>query len=308
MKKLYAILMVMVLCVSLVACGGVDKQPAIDAFNNATTVYDKLVNEINADITAYPQEMIDVMMEMSEALLENKAILESDQELTEEQVAAMVKAFGEVETWAKETDAELENLKNLVAEPEPTATPEPVVDNRQPAIDAFNEAATAYDALVEKVNANPEVYPDYIIELMGTMATPLTNVKQILESGMELADENVQELVASMNEIKAWVYEVERSVGGSTGDVGNVDKQSLVDEFNMIVEPINAYVDEVGRHVDDFDEELVNRLNEYAQFLSECQLVLESDLEITEEDGKSMKHNFEIIWQWVLEVKLDIFG
>lgn len=308
MKKLYAILMVMVLCVSLVACGGVDKQPAIDAFNNATTVYDKLVNEINADITAYPQELIDVMMEMSEALLENKAIMESDQELTEEQVAAMVKAFGEVETWAKETDAELENLKNLVAEPEPTATPEPVVDNRQSAIDAFNEAATAYDALVEKVNANPEVYPDYIIELMGTMATPLTNVKQILESGMELADENVQELVASMNEIKAWVYEVERSVGGSTGDVGNVDKQSLVDEFNMIVEPINAYVDEVGRHVDDFDEELVNRLNEYAQFLSECQLVLESDLEITEEDGKSMKHNFEIIWQWVLEVKYDIFG
>lgn len=308
MKKLYAILMVMVLCVSLVACGGVDKQPAIDAFNNATTVYDKLVNEINADITAYPQELIDVMMEMSEALLENKAIMESDQELTEEQVAAMVKAFGEVETWAKETDAELENLKNLVAEPEPTATPEPVVDNRQSAIDAFNEAATAYDALVEKVNANPEVYPDYIIELMGTMATPLTNVKQILESGMELADENVQELVASMNEIKAWVYEVERSVGGSTGDVGNVDKQSLVDEFNMIVEPINAYVDEVGRHVDDFDEELVNRLNEYAQFLSECQLVLESDLEITEEDGKSMKHNFEIIWQWVLEVKHDIFG
>ena len=38
MKKFVGILMVMLLSVTLVACGGVDKQPAIDAFNNATNL------------------------------------------------------------------------------------------------------------------------------------------------------------------------------------------------------------------------------------------------------------------------------
>ena len=322
-----------------------EKQPAIDAFNNATSVYDALVNEINADISAYPQELIDVMMEMSEALLENKSVLEGDQELTQEQIDAMVAAFGDVEKWAKETSSELANLKNVAVEesepteapvateapepteapkateapepteapvateaPEPTATPESAADNRQPAIDAFNKAVTAYDGLVDKINANPEIYPSYVVELMATMEAPLTNCKTILESDIVLADENVQELVTAMNEVYAWVVEVEMSTGGSVEGAGSADVQSLIDMYNMLVEPINAYVDEVNRHVDDFDETLVTTLSEYAQFLSDCQLVFDSGLEIPEEDCKSMKHNFDIIWQWVLEVEHDIFG
>lgn len=333
MKKLVGILMVMLLSVTLVACGGVDKQPAIDAFNNATSVYDALVNEINADISAYPQELIDVMMEMSEALLENKAVLEGDQELTQEQIDSMIAAFGDVENWAKETSSELANLKNVaVEEPEPTeapvatktpepteapvateapestAAPESAADNRQPAIDAFNKAVTAYDALVDKINANPEIYPNYVVELMATMEAPLTNCKAILESDTVLTDENVQELVSAMNDVYAWVVEVEMSTGGSVEGAGSADVQSLIDMYNMLVEPINAYVDEVNRHVDDFDETLVTTLNEYAQFLSDCQLVFDSGLEIPEEDCKSMKYNFDIIWQWVLEVEHDIFG
>ena len=339
MKKFVGILMVMLLSVTLVACGGVDKQPAIDAFNNATSVYDALVNEINADISAYPQELIDVMMEMSEALLENKAVLEGDQELTQEQIDAMVAAFGDVEKWAKETSSELTNLKNVaVEEPEPTEapkateapepteapkateTPEPtetpaatevpeiVADNKQPAIDAFNKAVTAYDGLADKINANPEIYPNYVVELMATMEAPLTNCKAILESDTVLTDENVQELVSAMNDVYAWVVEVEMSTGGSVEGAGSADVQSLIDMYNMLVEPINAYVDEVNRHVDDFDETLVTTLFEYAQFLSDCQLVFDSGLEITEEDCKGMKENFDIIWQWVLEVEHDIFG
>ena len=333
MKKIVGILMVMLLSVTLVACGGVDKQPAIDAFNNATSVYDALVNEINADISAYPQELIDVMMEMSEVMLENKAVLEGDQELTQEQIDAMIAAFGNVEKWAKETSSELANLKNAVVEepepteapkateapepteapvatevPEPTETPESVADNRQPAIDAFNKAVTAYDALADKINANSEIYPNYVVELMATMEAPLTNCKAILESNTALADENVQELVSAMNDVYAWVVEVEMSTGGAVEGAGSADLQSLIDTYNMLVEPINAYVDEVNRHVDDFDETLVTTLSEYAQFLSDCQLVFDSGLEIPEEDCKSMKDNFDIIWQWVLEVEHDIFG
>lgn len=327
MKKFVGILMVMLLSVTLVACGGVDKQPAIDAFNNATSVYDALVNEINADISAYPQELIDVMMEMSEALLENKSVLEGDQELTQEQIDSMIAAFGDVENWAKETSSELANLKNVAVEesepteapkateaPEPTETPaateapEIVADNKQPAIDAFNKAVTAYDALAEKINTNPDVYPNYVVELMGTMETPLTNCKVILESDTVLTDADVQGLVDAMNDVYAWVVEVEMSTGGSVEGAGSADVQSLIDMYNMLVEPINAYVDEVNRHVDDFDETLVTTLSEYAQFLSDCQLVFDSGLEIPEEDCKSMKYNFDIIWQWVLEVEHDIFG
>ena len=79
---------------------------------------------------------------------------------------------------------------------EPTATPESAADNRQPAIDAFNKAVTAYDALADKINANSEIYPNYVVELMATMEAPLTNCKAILESNTALADENVQELVS----------------------------------------------------------------------------------------------------------------
>ena len=35
MKKFVALILAIVLCLSLVACGGPDKQPAIDAFNAA---------------------------------------------------------------------------------------------------------------------------------------------------------------------------------------------------------------------------------------------------------------------------------
>ncbi|MBP1557451.1 MAG: hypothetical protein J6A76_06020, partial [Oscillospiraceae bacterium] len=127
MKKLFALIIATVMCVSLVACGGVDKQPAIDAFNNATDIYDKLVDEMNKDLSVYPPELIDVMNDMAEALKENKTILEGDTELTEENVAEMVSAFGEVQKWAQET---YDSLDEIIAEN---------VDNKQAVIDVFNE-------------------------------------------------------------------------------------------------------------------------------------------------------------------------
>ena len=63
MKKLFPLLLVLVMCVSLVACGGPDKQPAIDEFNEASTAFDALVAIINKDIESYPDEVIEVMVE-----------------------------------------------------------------------------------------------------------------------------------------------------------------------------------------------------------------------------------------------------
>ena len=79
MKKLVALLIAMAMTLSLAACGGssdqpaapaapaaptasaaptLDKQDAIDAFNKASTIYDALVNKMNAEIELYPADLI----------------------------------------------------------------------------------------------------------------------------------------------------------------------------------------------------------------------------------------------------------
>ena len=47
MKKLMVLIMTMMMGMSLVACGGADKQPAIDAFNKTSTSFNEVANIIN---------------------------------------------------------------------------------------------------------------------------------------------------------------------------------------------------------------------------------------------------------------------
>ena len=53
MKKTVSLLLAAILCLSLTACGGPDKQPAIDAYNGAATAVNALIEIMNADIDAY---------------------------------------------------------------------------------------------------------------------------------------------------------------------------------------------------------------------------------------------------------------
>lgn len=101
MKKLLALFTALVMCLSIVACG-VDKQPAIDAFNSANTAFTEIANAVNADPDSFDEELIDVMIEMSGLLSEYKALLEGDDVLTEEDIAAMVEWFATVEAWVDE--------------------------------------------------------------------------------------------------------------------------------------------------------------------------------------------------------------
>lgn len=105
MKKLTALFMTLVMCVFLAACG-TDKQPAIDAFNNTSSSFDQVVTAINADPAAYPQELIDVMVDMSGLLTEYKTLLEGDTEFTEEDLDAMIAWFSEVDGWVAEVKQE----------------------------------------------------------------------------------------------------------------------------------------------------------------------------------------------------------
>lgn len=107
MKKITSLLLVLVMCVSLVACGGVDKQPAIDAFNKASTAYDEVATIINENPDAYNQEVIDTLTEMANVLMQHKELLESDQEIEQEKLDEMIAWYGEVEAWVADVKAEL---------------------------------------------------------------------------------------------------------------------------------------------------------------------------------------------------------
>lgn len=102
MKKLSALVLVLIMVLSLAACGGPDKQPAIDAFNKTATAFDEVVNAINADPESYDDELIEVMQDMSELLLQYKDILSGDQELTEEDLTAIIEWLGTVDEWIVE--------------------------------------------------------------------------------------------------------------------------------------------------------------------------------------------------------------
>ena len=84
MKKIISCLVVLTMCISLAACGGTDKQAAIDAFNKASTSFNEVANAINANPDAYDQDVIDTMVEMADVLQQHKELLEGDTEIEED--------------------------------------------------------------------------------------------------------------------------------------------------------------------------------------------------------------------------------
>ena len=63
MKKFTALLLTLVLCLSMVACGssGPDKQPAIDSYNTLAENYNAFVDIANKDLSAWGEEDIEFM-------------------------------------------------------------------------------------------------------------------------------------------------------------------------------------------------------------------------------------------------------
>ena len=106
MKKFVALILAIVLCLSLVACGGPDKQPAIDAFNAANTAFNEVANVMNANPDDFDQEIFDGMNSVAEVLAEHKALLESNEELTEEALEEMIAWYASVEALMAEIKAE----------------------------------------------------------------------------------------------------------------------------------------------------------------------------------------------------------
>ena len=97
MKKLTSLLLALVMCVSLVACGGggVDKQPAIDAYNQVSENYNAFVDLANAEIESLTDEEIEFFNGCADVLTEYADKLQSDTEFTQEEVDEMVDMFNE---------------------------------------------------------------------------------------------------------------------------------------------------------------------------------------------------------------------
>ncbi|MBQ2881416.1 MAG: hypothetical protein IJE40_04045 [Clostridia bacterium] len=107
MKRLVALLLALIMGLSMVACGGPDKQPAIDAFNHAKDSFNEVAAVINSDPASYAQEVIDTMVEMANLLQEHGEVLSGDQEITEEQLDEMIAWYADVEDWVADVKAEL---------------------------------------------------------------------------------------------------------------------------------------------------------------------------------------------------------
>ena len=70
MKKLASVMLVLLLCVTLVACGGPDKQPAIDAYNTLANNYNTFANIANENLAAWDAEDIEEHTEAERKMLE----------------------------------------------------------------------------------------------------------------------------------------------------------------------------------------------------------------------------------------------
>lgn len=106
MKKLMVLIMTMMMGMSLVACGGADKQPAIDAFNKTSTSFNEVANIINENPQAYDQDLVDTMVDMAGVLNEHKQILESD-DVEEEKLQEMIDWYGTVDEWVAQVKEEI---------------------------------------------------------------------------------------------------------------------------------------------------------------------------------------------------------
>lgn len=95
MKKIAALLLALVMCLSLVACGGPDKQPAVDAYNKLAQNYNTFVDQENENLDSWAEEDIAFMNEVAEVITQYGEKLESGTEFTQEQIDEMVDMFNE---------------------------------------------------------------------------------------------------------------------------------------------------------------------------------------------------------------------
>ena len=109
MKKLRYPLLALMICALLTACGGPNKQPAIDAHNRAVAAVNELTAIMNQNPEAYTDDDIAIMNAMVATLDQVADALENRKDLDQDALDNWVEVCGEVEQLAIDTKAMLEN-------------------------------------------------------------------------------------------------------------------------------------------------------------------------------------------------------
>ena len=108
MNKPVSILLALVLCLSLTACGKPDKQPAIEAFNKASAAFNEVSAIINQNPEAYEESFVDTMIEWAGLLNDMKSKLDGN-DLNQDDLDKVTSYCKDVEQWAVDAKAILNN-------------------------------------------------------------------------------------------------------------------------------------------------------------------------------------------------------
>ena len=95
MKKLVSAFLALIMCLSLAACGGPDKQPAVDAYNQVSETYNEFVDIANASIEELTDEEIEFFNGCADVLNEYADTLEKRNDFTQEEIDEMIEMFNE---------------------------------------------------------------------------------------------------------------------------------------------------------------------------------------------------------------------
>lgn len=106
MNKLVSLLLALAMCFLLAACGGPNKQPAIDAFNKASDAFNEVSAIMNQDPETYGV-YYDAMIEYAEILNEVGSTLKNN-DLDQATLDALVSGCKDIEEWSIELKAALE--------------------------------------------------------------------------------------------------------------------------------------------------------------------------------------------------------
>ena len=203
MRKICALILAIVMCLSLVGCGGADKQPAIDAFNKASSGFDVLVAKMNENIDVIPEDMISMMTELADGMLKYKTLLESDEDVTEEQVEEMIAKFAEVEKWVTDSTPVIEDYISMLAD----------AGDKQPAIDAFNRASNVFNEVAAYINEDIESYDAEFVDIMVGMAEMMGEYEVMLSDDTPFSQEMLDEMTGWFESVEQWATDAKAQLG-----------------------------------------------------------------------------------------------
>ena len=108
---LTAIMVFLFACANLVGCGdGETKQEALDKYTKITASFQEVGELISENPDVIDEAVVSGYQEMSNLLDQCTEVLESDQNLSNENYGKMIEWFDSVENWVKETKKGIEYL------------------------------------------------------------------------------------------------------------------------------------------------------------------------------------------------------